>query len=216
MKSKKNKEKKIQFFSEDTNLFYQLYPTNTIPTLKISGVPMHRYTGIDPLEDTNRKINSANPKGFVLDTCMGLGYTAIYSAKKEDVKKVITIEKDLNVLKIVKLNSASIDLFENKKIEIINADVGEEIKKFKENYFDTIIHDPPTFIFAVDLYQPKFYLEMFRVLKRGGKLWHYAPNPGKLSDKKPLYLKIERRLKEAGFKNVIYDKNSNGVIAFKR
>ena len=68
---------------------------------------------------------------------------------------------------------------------------------------------------AVELYQLAFYKELLRVLKKGGRLWHYAPNPGKLKDKKPLHAKIERRLKEAGFKNVLYDEKSNGVIAIK-
>lgn len=212
---KKQKKNMIQFFSDETGLLYQLYPTSTIPTLKISGVPMHRHVKITPDIDTKLKIESAKPFGNVLDTCMGLGYTAIYSAKLPQVKKVTTIEKDKNVIKIAKMNESSKDLFDNPKIEVINADSNEKTQDFKNETFDAIIHDPPTFTFAVELYQPKFYKEVFRILKHGGRLWHYAPNPGKMKDKKPFHAKIERRLKEAGFKNVIYDEKSNGVIARK-
>ncbi|MBS3073589.1 methyltransferase [Candidatus Pacearchaeota archaeon] len=214
-KRKEQKKNMIQFFSEETGLLYQLYPTGTIPTLKISGVPMHRHVKITPDIDTGLKIDSARPFGNVLDTCTGLGYTAIYSAKLEKVKKVTTIEKDENVIKIARMNEASKELFNNSKIQIINTDLNEKIKEFKVETFDTIIHDPPTFSMAVELYQLAFYKELLRVLKKGGRLWHYAPNPGKLKDKKPLHAKIERRLKEAGFKNVLYDEKSNGVIAIK-
>ncbi|MEM4605911.1 MAG: spermine synthase, partial [Candidatus Pacearchaeota archaeon] len=117
--------KKIQFFSEKTKKFYQLLPTRTIPTLRISGVPMHRFSKIDPLEDTLRKISAVKPFGIVLDSCCGLGYTAIYSAKKNEVKIVYTFEIDDNVLEIAKLNDSSKELFENKKIILKEGDISE-------------------------------------------------------------------------------------------
>lgn len=205
-----SKDKKIQFFSEDTNLLYQLFPTKTIPTLKISGVPMHRFATIDPLEDTRRKILAAKPKGFVLDTCMGLGYTAICSAKEKSVEKVYTFEKDKNVLEIAKLNEASKELFENNKIILENLESNLAIKKFQNSFFDTIIHDPPTFKMAVELYTEAFYKEVKRVLKISGTFWHYCPNPGKLTGKS-LKNSVEKKLKKF-FKNVIYDESSVGFI----
>jgi predicted methyltransferase len=131
---------KIQFFSEETQLLYQLYPTKTIPTLKISGVPMHRFATIDPKTDTERKIAAAKPKGKVLDCCMGLGYTAIFSARLPNVTKVQTFEKDPNVLKIARMNEASNDLFTNQKITVTNEDSSIAVPKLPSNYFDTIIH----------------------------------------------------------------------------
>src|SRR3989344_7658997 len=152
---------KIQFFSSETQRFYQLFPTKTAPTLKISGVPMHRHTHVDPLTDTTLKIQALRPKGTGLDTCTGLGYTAIYCAKEPEVEKVITVERDENVLKIAGMNEFSSELFENKKIEIIQGDVFEKIKEFPARYFDCILHDPPTFIMATELYSLGFYRELY-------------------------------------------------------
>ena len=166
---------KVQFFSSETNRFYQLFPTKTAPTLKISGVPMHRHTHVDPLTDTTLKIKALRPHGLVLDTCTGLGYTAIYSAKEPKVEKVITVEKDENVLKIAGMNEFSKDLFGNPKIEIIQGDVFEKIKEFPARYFDCILHDPPTFIMATELYSLGFYRELYRVLKPKSRIWHYCP-----------------------------------------
>ncbi len=206
---------KIQFFSSETNRFYQLFPTKTAPTLKISGVPMHRHTHVDPLTDTELKIKALKPHGLVLDTCTGLGYTAIYSAREPKVTKVITVEKDENVLKIAGMNEFSNDLFSNPKIEIVQANVFEKIKEFPSKHFDSIIHDPPTFIMATELYSLKFYAELYRVLKPKSKLWHYCPEPGKLSGKKPLRDKVKRNLEETGFRKVVFDVQSFGLLAEK-
>jgi len=215
MKDKEEKIKKIQFFSEDTQRLYQLFPTKTIPTLKISGVPMHRHIRIDPLEDTQTKINAARPSGLVLDTCTGLGYTAIYAAKLHRVDKIITIEKDENVAEIARLNEASAELFSSPKIERRMGDSSTEIIKFSNEYFDTIIHDPPTFTISPDLYTEKFYAEAYRVLKRGGKLWHYCPAPGKLKGDDKLRTRTMSRLQKAGFQKVLYDEASSGITASK-
>lgn len=204
---------KIQFFSHKTRKFYQLVPTRTIPTLKISGVPMHRHIRIDPLQDTLLKIKAVKPYGVVLDTCTGLGYTAIYAAKLPEVKKVITIEKDENVLKIAKLNEASKELFTNQKIKIFHADVTKKIKSFPNDFFDCIIHDPPTFVLAPELYCLNFYQQLYRVLKKNAKIWHYCPDPGKMKGKSKLKSRIIKNLKSAGFKNVRYDEKSSGIIA---
>lgn len=216
MKDKKERIKKIQFFSDETQRLYQLFPTVTIPTLKISGVPMHRHTHIDPLQDTETKINAAQPRGMVLDTCTGLGYTAIYAAKLHRVNKVITIERDKNVTEIAKLNEASAELFDNLKIERRIADSSEEILKFADSFFDVIIHDPPTFTISPDLYTEKFYAELYRVLKKGGKLWHYCPSPGKLKGDNTLRTRIILRLSKAGFKNVNYEEKSSGITATRQ
>ena len=209
------KEKKIQFFAQDTNRFYQLFPTKTIPTLKISAVPMHRYVHTDPLTDTKSKIMMLRPSGIVLDTCTGLGYTAIYSAKKHEVIKVITAEKDVNVLMMAEINDASKELFENQKIEIVLADVSEMIKEFPSCSFNCILHDPPTFVMAPELYNIEFYKELYRVLRNKGRLWHYCPAPGKLKGRRPLREKVALLLKRTGFRNVRYDEASSGIISEK-
>ena len=214
MKQQIPKEQKIQFFSEETQRLYQLY--GNPPTLKISGVPMHRHVRMTPLQDTETKIRAAEPKGKVLDTCTGLGYTAIYSARKPEATEVMTFERDQNVLEIGKLNEYSKELFQNSKIKVIDGDILLEIIELPNNHFDTIIHDPPTFVISPDLYNIKFHQQLFRVLKKGGKLWHYCPEPGKLSKNgSKLKERVIKYLKEAGFLNVKYDPDSSGIVAEK-
>ena len=208
----------IQFFSDETNSFYQLLPTSTVPVLKINSVPMQRYVRIDPLTDTKTKVNALRPFGNVLEICTGLGYTAIQSAKLSQVKEITTIEKDPEVLKMAKMNQASSQLFTNPKIKMMQADASELIKDFKADSFDCILHDPPTFTMAPELYSRPFYAELFRVLKKGRRIWHYAPMPGKAKNPKKgenFVSNIIKRMKEVGFADVVYDENSCGVTARK-
>ena len=214
MKNKNKTERKMQFFSEDTQRLYQLYGSPA--TLKISGVPMHRHVSMTPLEHAKKIVDSLSPSGTVLDTTTGLGYTAIISAARKEVERVLTVEKDPNVLAIAKHNPDSDELFDSKKIEIMDADSSQIISTFKDEQFDYIIHDPPTFSISPDLYTLKFHIQLFRVLKNGGKLWHYAPEPRKLKGQGPrLKERIMRQLREAGFKNVTYDSDSTGITAEK-
>jgi len=79
---KDNSLLKIQLFSDETNKFYKLVPTIDAPTIEISGIRMHVTKIMTPMEDTKRKIEAISPiKGIVLDTCMGLGYTAIAASR---------------------------------------------------------------------------------------------------------------------------------------
>lgn len=209
-------KQKIQFFSDKTGKFYQLLPTTTIPALRINAVPMHRFAKVDPLEDAKRKINAAKPRGKVLDICTGLGYTAIQASKRSEVMEVITIEQDSEVLALCKINEASSELFKNPKIKIIEADACEKIREFADASFDCIVHDPPTFVVSPGLYTKNFYMELLRVLKRGGRLWHYAANPGKAGGKSgSLAGRIMKNLKLAGFGDIDHDEHSTGIICRK-
>ena len=208
-----NSIKKVAFFAEDTNLYYKLLPAEEWPTFTISSTPMHRHVRITPKHDTELKINEIKPvKGKVLDTCTGLGYTAIMASA--NAEKVYTFEKDKNVMFIAKYNPYSKELFENKKIELKNENVFDGIKNFKNEFFDRIIHDPPTFSRSPELYSDEFHKEMFRVLKKGGIIYHYCPLPGKMSGRQFQHT-IIRKLKEAGFIKVEYHEKSSGIRAVK-
>jgi predicted methyltransferase len=205
----------VKFFDEKTNKFYKLIPTSTWPTLEISGIHMHRIKDVDPKTDTELKIKSLGKiYGKVLDVCTGLGYTAILAARKKSVEKVVTIEKDENVIKIAKQSEFSRELFENPKIELIIGDALEIVKNFENGSFNFIIHDPPRFSLAPQLYSQEFYNQLFRVLKKGGKMFHYTGEPGKLSGKN--FIKgITRRLLLAGFKRIVKVKEAKGLVARK-
>jgi hypothetical protein len=205
----------IKFFDEKTNKFYKLVPTSTWPTLEISGIHMHRIKDVDPKTDTELKIKSLGRiYGKILDVCTGLGYTAILAAREKSVDKVVTIEKDENVIKIAKQSEFSKELFENPKIELIIGDALEIVKNFENESFNFIIHDPPRFSLAPQLYSQEFYNQLFRVLKKGGKMFHYTGEPGKLSGKN--FIKgITRRLLLAGFKKILKVKEAKGLVVFK-
>ncbi len=207
-----NSIKKFYFFSDNTG--YKLIPTKTWTTLTINSTPMHRYTFVDPKADTESKINLLKPViGNVLDTCMGLGYTAILASKTAD--KVVTFEKDKNVIEIARLNPFSKELFLAKNITIRDEDVFYAIKKFRNKNFDRIIHDPPTLRYAGELYSDEFYKQIFRVLKDNGIAYLYVPRPGISKNKANLKNTIMKRLKHIGF-SVVYSEEAQGIRATKQ
>ena len=205
--------RKIQLFSEFTNLLYGLMPTRTAPTMLVSGIPMHRIKGTDPYHDTLEKIKTVKPViGHVLDTATGLGYTAIEAAKTAD--HVVTIELAPAALEIARLNPWSQALFENPKITQRLGDSYDVVEEFDDQTFARIIHDPPAFSLAGYLYASDFYVELHRVLRRGGRLFHYVGNPESKSGGNITHSVI-RRLQEAGFSRVVRRPRAFGVVAFK-
>ncbi len=194
--------------------FYKLVPT-VPPTIEINGIRMHRTKGVTPLEDTIKKINAVKPgEGeIVLDTCMGLGYTAIEAAKRGAY--VMTVEKDPNVLELAKLNPWSWELFHSQNIQVIQGDAFDVVKRFRDGTFDVVIHDPPRFSLAGHLYSEEFYRELFRVLKPGGRLFHYVGNPGKRYRRKDLQRGVMERLRRAGFAGIKRVEEALGVVARK-
>ena len=194
--------------------FYKLVPTIP-PTIEINGIRMHRTKEVNPLQDTRNKVNAVKPREgeTVLDTCMGLGYTAIEAAKRGAY--VITVEKDPNVIELARINPWSRELFTGGRVQVIQGDSFEVVKRFKPESFDVIIHDPPRFSLAGHLYSEEFYRELFRVLKPGGRLFHYVGNPGKRYRKKDLQKGVMERLRRAGFVGVRRVEEALGVVARK-
>lgn len=202
----------MAFFSDETNYYYQLIPSNDWPTFHISSTPMHRYRRMSPAQQLNNKMKILKPEGRILDTCCGLGYSAIAAAKK--AKKVITFEIDNNSLKMCKYNPFSQDLFKFTNLKIIEQDVFKGIKQFSNNYFDRISHDPPKHQYAPLLYSRDFYKEMFRVLKPEGVMFHYL-YPICTPHGKQFFENTKTRLEEVGFIVSDYDEDSSGVICKK-
>ena len=211
------KLEKVAFFSPESNLYYKLSPTRDWPTIKLSSVPMHRHIKVTPREDTETKIKEIMPvKGNVLDTCCGLGYTAIMASNQPDAVKVDVFERDEYVLHIAGLNPHSQALFDSNKIELHKEDVFKGIKKLKDESFDRIIHDPPTYKISPDLYSAVFYKQLYRVMKKGGILYHYAPNPGKTKGSEFYRHIINILMESTRFKDIEYHEKSSGIRAVKR
>ncbi len=203
--------RKIQTFSEETGLVYTLYPTAGAPTMLVSGVPMHRIKGIDPLEDTRRKLRTIAPVvGRVLDTATGLGYTAMEAAST--ASSVLTVELDPAAQSIARANPWSRELFENEAIERRIGDSIEVVRGLADASFDHIIHDPPMFSLAGELYSLEFYRQLQRVMAPGGRLFHYVGDPESRSGAR-VTRGVLRRLEEAGFRDLRRRPEAFGVSA---
>jgi hypothetical protein len=207
-----NTTRKIQQFSPRLNRFCSLMPTHGAPTILIAGFIMHRVKGIDPYGDTIKKIQAAAPRGQVLDTSTGLGYTAIEAAKRAE--HVVTIELDPTVLEIARQNPWSRALFDNPIIEQRIGDSFDVVPTLESGRFSRVIHDPPAFSLAGELYSGAFYRELFRILKPNGRLFHYI---GSLESKSGSGVArgAVRRLLEAGFTRVVRRPEAFGLLAYK-
>jgi predicted methyltransferase len=203
---------KVQRFSELMNRVYSLMPTSGPPTMLVSGIPMHRIKDTNPRLDTLAKIKTLKPlSGQVLDTSTGLGYTAIEAAKTAE--KVVTVEIDPAVLEICRINPWSARLFEDPRIESRTGDIFEEITQFEDRSFSRIIHDPPTISLAGQLYSAEFYERLARVLKPGGRLFHYIGDLKSRSGGRTSR-GVVQRLKDAGFRRVVRKNAAFGVVAY--
>lgn len=205
---------RIGQFSEALQRGYSLYPTASAPTLLIGGFSMHRIKGTDPVRDTLTKVRAAAPlRGRVLDTATGLGYTAIAAAKAPGVEEVVTIEIDPTTLAIARRNPWSRALFADPKISQLVGDACDLLPTLPSESFSRIIHDPPVFSLAGELYSGAFYRELYRVLRRGGRLFHYI---GNLESKGGGVARgAIRRLHESGFARVDRRPEAFGVVAQK-
>lgn len=203
----------IQTFSEDTQRVCSLMPTRGAPSMLIAGFVMHRIKDVDPWQDTQRKIAAITPvTGRVLDTTTGLGYTAILAARTATA--VTTIELDPGAQEMARLNPWSQELFDNPKITQMMGDAYEVVPTFAHESFDRIIHDPPTFKLAGELYSGAFYRELYRILQRGGRLFHYIGDP-KSKASGTITHGVIRRLQEAGFSRILRRAEAYGVVAYK-
>ncbi|MCP3872288.1 MAG: hypothetical protein GY699_03925 [Desulfobacteraceae bacterium] len=195
--------------------YYKLVPTTSAPTLEINGIKMHRSKDIDPLTDAKLKTELVVKTGDqVLDTCGGLGYSAIF-ALKAGAKKVISTEKSRSVITIRNCNPW-LEKYADERLELIKADICHEIDQFESNRFNSVIHDPPRFTSASgDLYGEKFYHSLFRVMTSHSKLFHYTGSPNKIKRKDKFIKNTMKRLEQSGFKAICFKDNLQGIYAKK-
>ncbi len=181
--------------------------------LWIDGIHMHRSgEAATPQQHAKKMVDQVNLRqGYrVLDICTGLGYTALAAAKQGAT--VTTIEQSSQVLTLLAQHSPSV--LQNKNIEIIEADALDAVKQFDDATFNAIIHDPPRFSMAGQLYSQAFYAELYRILKPGAKMFHYTGKPGIHSGKNMLK-GIKNRLTQAGFKNITWVESALGFTCTK-
>jgi predicted methyltransferase len=213
----------ISATSSKTNIPVSLVPpleTSGAPTMVLGGFTMHRIKGenVDPTTDTEQKIKAVSiyDGTRVLDTCCGLGYTAILAAKKGGM--VTTVEYDPVSLDMCSYNPWSEELFGQGSplrhpIRIVEGDACEFVESQPAGSFDVVVHDPPArSLCRTDLYSLSFYKQLHRVLKRNGELFHYIGNPSS-KESGSLYRGIASRLAEAGFQNIKKSERAFGLVA---
>ena len=205
---------KVTWFAPETDKVYTLRATGSWPALEISGILMHRIKDTDPKRDAESKIATIAPvRGRGLETCCGLGYSAILGARSAD--RVTVFEIDPEVLRMTRLNPYSRPLYEGGNIDVRNEDVLEAIPDLADASFDYVLHDPPTLAVAGDLYGDDFYRQLLRVLRPGGKLFHYTGDPGSRSRGQDLPGRVKQRLSALGFARVRLEPAALGVSARK-
>lgn len=139
---------------------------------------------------------------MVLDTCGGLGYFAA-CCLDAGVARVHSFEKNESVLWLRTLNPWSPDPESESsggRLELTHADVSQAITSIAAASVDALLHDPPRFGIAGELYSQAFYDQLARVLRRGGKLFHYTGAPNKLTSGRDVPREVAARLQKSGFK----------------
>ena len=187
------------------------------PTFEIDGIKMLPTARVSPYEDARLKVALIEPRGKqVLDTCGGLGYFAAWCLRG-GATRVQSFEKNADVLWLRTLNPWSPDSpwsqLDRRALELTQADVTQVIGDLGAGSIDAVLHDPPRFGIAGELYSQQFYDQLARVLKSRGRLFHYTGSPNKVSRGRDLAQEVCGRLERAGFKAAL---QGDGVLAHKR
>lgn len=177
--------------------FYKLcvFKRGWAPTLMIDGITMHSVLE-NPLSIAARKVEGV--RGRVFECCTGLGYTTV-EALRRGARYVLTVEADPNVLTLAAYNPYSRGLW-SPAVDIAVGDCVDFIRAVRDGAFNYVIHDPPRISHATQrLYSEYLYREFFRILKRGGGLFHYVSQTGtKYRGLNPARGVVER-LRKVGF-----------------
>ena len=181
------------------------------PTFEIDGIKMLPTAQVSPYEDARRKVELIRPVGkVILDTCGGLGYFAAWCLQRE-ATQVLSFEKNTDVIWLRSVNPWSPE--PDARLTLTHGDVAAQIASLPDACVDAVLHDPPRFGTAGELYSRAFYDHLARVLKRRGRLFHYTGTPNKLTSGRDVPNEVAKRLREAGFESEL---NGDGVLAVKQ
>jgi uncharacterized protein len=191
----------------------KLVPTEWgAPTFEIDGIKMLPTAQVSPYADAERKVGLIQPRGkTILDTCGGLGYFAAWCLQG-GAARILSFEKNPDVIWLRRLNPWSPHPDEPNALTLQNADVAQEIAGLERESVDAILHDPPRFGIAGELYSQKFYDHLARVLRPRGRLFHYTGTPNKLTSGRDVPREVATRLQRAGFGTELV---GDGVLAIR-
>ena len=132
-----------------------------------------------PFEDARRKVELVGVRQRrVLDTCGGLGYFAAWCVRL-GATRVLSCEKNPQVLWL--RVTESLVARPDAVLEVLNVAIETHIETLADASFDVVLHDPPRFGIAGELYSRQFYEQLARVLRPGGTLFHYTGQPNRLT-----------------------------------
>ncbi len=197
-----------------TTSLVKLVPTEWgPPTFEIDGIKMLPTAQVSPYADAQHKVALIQPRGkVILDTCGGLGYFAAWCLQG-GAREVHSYEKSADVLWLRSLNPWSPPDQEGTAggaLTLTQGDIATEIRGLPDASFDAILHDPPRFGIAGELYSQAFYDQLARVLKRRGVMFHYTGTPNKLTTGRDVPNEVARRLRRSGFTTKL---SGDGVLA---
>jgi uncharacterized protein len=216
-----------------TNSLIKLVPTEWgPPTFEIDGIKMLPTAKVSPYEDAQRKVGLIRPRGkAILDTCGGLGYFAAWCLQGQ-AASVLSFEKNPDVIWLRSLNPWSpvgspvaqettardtladgLPSLGASGLMLVRGDVAAEIASLPDRAFDAVLHDPPRFGIAGELYSQAFYDHLARVLRPRGVLFHYTGTPNKLTSGRDVPKEVANRLRQAGFSTGM---EGDGVLAVRR
>lgn len=195
--------------SRYTTALIKLVPTPWgPPTFEIDGVKMLPTAQISPYEDAARKVALIAPRGkVILDTCGGLGYFAAWCVRGQ-AERVLSYEKNPDVAWLRELNPWSPQA--DDVLSLTLGDICARIAALPGGSVDAVLHDPPRFGIAGELYSQAFYEQLARVVKPGGRLFHYTGAPNKLTSGRDVPNEVAKRLRRAGFTAELH---GDGVLA---
>ena len=180
------------------------------PTFEIDGIKMLVSEKLSPYADAQNKVALIEPRGkVILDTCGGLGYFAVWCLSG-GATRIISYEKNPDVIWLRGLNPWS--PAPNDVLDLTQGDISQKIVELAEESVDAVLHDPPRFGIAGELYSQTFYDQLARVMKRGGKMFHYTGAPNKLTTGRDVPNEVAARLKRSGLKTRLH---GDGVLAQK-
>ena len=180
------------------------------PTFEIDGIKMLPTARVSPYADAERKVRLIQPRGkVILDTCGGLGYFAAWCIEGQ-AARVLSYEKSAAVLWLRGLNPWS--PASGGILALTHGDITAEIESLPARSVDAILHDPPRFGIAGELYSQAFYAQLARVIRRGGRLFHYTGTPNRLTSHRNVPLEVAQRLRQAGF-DTRFD--GDGILAIR-
>lgn len=176
----------------------KLVPTEWgAPTFEIDGIKMLPTAQVSPYADAERKVGLIAPRGkTILDCCGGLGYFAA-CCLAGGAKQIRSFEKNPDVVWLRSLNPWSPPA--DPRLVLTQGDIADEIRSLPDASFDAVLHDPPRFGIAGELYSQAFYDQLARVIKRRGRLFHYTGTPNKLTSGRDVPAEVTKRLQLAGF-----------------